>query len=196
MRRGLGSKEFITMVFDIPVSAGGDEVDALVEYIQAQGGVDTLLEVGSLYGYNFDRLVRAFTPLRAVSLDYPGKSGGEKSARPILRAVVDRLVIDGFNASLVIGDSADPITVQLVNGMGPFDLVFVDGDHSYDAVRRDHRNYPAGRFQAFHDISNASFGVHRWWQEVKASPWTTHEFRFHDHPGSKRHLGVGVIQAR
>jgi len=53
----------------------------------------------------------------------------------------------------------------------PFDLVLIDGDHAYEAVRQDfelNRALPH-RFLAFHDIANthpAVAGVKRLWEEL------------------------------
>ena len=54
--------------------------------------------------------------------------------------------------------------------LGPMDVVFIDGDHSYNAVRKDfeiNRDAPH-RFLAFHDIYNPEFGSGstRFWQEL------------------------------
>jgi methyltransferase family protein len=56
----------------------------------------------------------------------------------------------------VTGDSHDPQTMQEVLRLlgGPPDAVFIDADHSYDAVRKDFEMwYPvARRLVGFHDI--------------------------------------------
>ncbi len=55
--------------------------------------------------------------------------------------------------------------------LGPIDLVFIDANHAYHAVRRDfeiNRRFPH-RFLAFHDITGASRatrGVRRFWEEL------------------------------
>lgn len=67
--------------------------------------------------------------------------------------------------------------VQRFLGGAPLDLLFVDGDHSYDGVRRDYDLYAPlvrpGGLIAFHDIvdgpETAVGGVPRFWREVRAS---------------------------
>ena len=55
--------------------------------------------------------------------------------------------------------------------LGPIDLVLIDANHAYHAVRRDfeiNRSYPH-RYLAFHDISGArpqTAGVARFWREL------------------------------
>jgi cephalosporin hydroxylase len=54
----------------------------------------------------------------------------------------------------------------------PVDLLFIDGDHSYQGVKADYENYeklvrPGGMI-VFHDC-HGLFDVKRFWQEVKAT---------------------------
>jgi len=59
--------------------------------------------------------------------------------------------------------------------LGAIDLVFIDANHAYHAVKRDvetNRVYPH-RFLALHDITGANrhtLGVRRFWQELEARP--------------------------
>jgi len=56
---------------------------------------------------------------------------------------------------------------------GPIDLLFIDGDHSYQGVKSDFEMYsPLVRdsgIVAFHDIAHArsDYGVKLFWNEIK-----------------------------
>lgn len=72
----------------------------------------------------------------------------------------------------IIGDSADRSTINRVKELlfeRKIDLLFIDGDHTYDAVKADHENYAplvrSGGFVAFHDISGEP-GVAGYWDDL------------------------------
>jgi cephalosporin hydroxylase len=75
-------------------------------------------------------------------------------------------------------DSQDPATVRRVEailGGRAVDFLFIDGDHRYDAVRRDFELYSTlvrpGGFVAFHDVSPRTTpdteGTARFWAELE-----------------------------
>jgi hypothetical protein len=90
---------------------------------------------------------------------------------------------------------------RLLESEPRFDLVLIDGDHVYDAVRSDWETVrPHARMVAFHDIADAdSPGVRRLWSELRereAGGYELLEFtaQYDEVPGS--HLGIGLAVAR
>ena len=92
---------------------------------------------------------------------------------------------------LVCGNSGD--VKDLVGTLYDPDraLVYIDGDHSYEAVLRDVNNYPA-RYQAFHDIKDGEGHSRKrachFYQEHSSE--FTHAFSRYSH-----RLGIGIREA-
>ena len=118
----------------------------------------------------------------------------------------------GQRLDLVRGDSHDAAVVEHVRdllGGRRLDLLFIDGDHTYDGVRRDFESYRSlvrpGGIIAFHDISparpdNAAADaasaeqpgdVPRFWSEIKVDR-DAQEFMDRNRLGA---MGIGVIRA-
>jgi cephalosporin hydroxylase len=73
------------------------------------------------------------------------------------------------------------------------DFVFIDGDHRYDAIKKDYEMYSPlvrpGGIVAFHDIGkNEEGGGSRFWNEIKIN-YRYKEFLF----DSKNEKGIGVL---
>jgi predicted O-methyltransferase YrrM len=71
------------------------------------------------------------------------------------------------------GDSQHPAFVEAASEHGPYDMVFIDGDHTHAAVRADFMNYSPmiaeGGCVVFHDIlQRPGYGVNEVWEGVKA----------------------------
>lgn len=82
---------------------------------------------------------------------------------------IDPYLLQREDFAVIIGDSHDPETVAKVADRR-FDLVFIDGDHSYESVKQDYENYgKLGKFVAFHDIAGLRNceGVKRFWGELQ-----------------------------
>lgn len=61
----------------------------------------------------------------------------------------------------IVADSQLSSTVDLLRR--DYDLVFIDGDHTYEGVRRDWENYgPMGKCVAFHDIADWRVDYPKW----------------------------------
>jgi len=66
-------------------------------------------------------------------------------------------------------DTSSPELAREIERHGPYDLVLVDADHSYDAVRRDvDAVLPYANVLALHDIVDAACpGVRQVWRELR-----------------------------
>lgn len=174
------------------------ELAAFVALLRAEN-VCRFLEIGSRQGDTFHRILSALQPgSSGVACDLPGGLWGRKDTERYLRAAVDDLRARGYRASRLLGDSRAAATISIIARRGPYDAILIDGDHSYDGVAEDWRNYrEMARIVAFHDIagSGQAEGVNgfpvevpRLWAEIKASGARTVEFVS---PGSK--MGIGVV---
>lgn len=101
----------------------------------------------------------------------------------------------------VQGDSSQSSVLDFIRGSlpRPVDLLFIDGDHKYESVKRDYKTYRKlvrpGGYVAFHDV-NASLkwpdmGVKKFWNELKGEKKEFVAGAYSDNPPSWG--GIGVI---
>jgi predicted O-methyltransferase YrrM len=137
----------------------------------------TVLEIGTEKGGTFFLLAEVAMPdALLLTLDLPAGQGGAYPAwrEPLYRGFArERQRIE-----LVREDSHDARTLEKVKqllGGRTIDLLFIDGDHNYDGVKKDFEMYSPlvtkGGTIAFHDIvdgAEASVGgVPKFWREIK-----------------------------
>jgi len=136
-----------------------------------------ILEVGTANGGTLFLLSHvAHASANIVSVDLPGGKFGEGYAwwrTPLYR----RFAGKGQTIHLLRGDSHsldiyEKIRKTVDNEL--FDVVFIDGDHSYDGVKKDFELYGSivrkGGLVAFHDIAEPAdpeIQVDRFWNEIK-----------------------------
>jgi predicted O-methyltransferase YrrM len=118
-------------------------------------GVRSYLEIGSKHGGSWWRISNALPKgSRVVSVDLPHGDGSFKVTEPSLKACHEELKRRGYDAHLFLTDSTNRATIEAVHKLGPFDLVFIDANHTEPYVRQDWANYgPLGNVVAFHDIA-------------------------------------------
>lgn len=136
--------------------------------------VRSYLEIGAHSGGSIEFAATVLPKgSRIVAVDKPWKPSKEN----LLRQVMRRLTQSGFDAHLIIGDSTDPQIIAAARRLGPYDAVFIDGDHRVPYIKSDWENYGViGRIVGFHDIArdmpkDQHGGPHEvasFWQEFKS----------------------------
>jgi predicted O-methyltransferase YrrM len=152
-----------------------DEIRGLLELL-AERRPKSLLEIGSSRGgslYLFTKVVDPAATLVSVDLRFPNPG--------LLRSFAQGTQ----KVTPLQGDSGAPETIAEVKRIfpSPIDFLFIDGDHSYEGVKRDFETYSPmvrpGGLIAFHDIVDDNEtrygvitggwagGVPKFWNEVK-----------------------------
>jgi cephalosporin hydroxylase len=127
------------------------------------------------------------------------------------RRLLEAFSRPGLKRTCLVGSSYDPQTVQRVAGVldgRPIDVLFIDGDHTYEGVKADYEAYAplvrSGGLIAFHDIiedhqtryGRSSGGwagdVPRFWREVSLGQKTWEFIADPEQDG----MGIGVIEVQ
>ena len=158
-------------------------------------GVKSYLEIGSRFGKVFDRIVNECGIKRAVSVDLPGGKWGVPASERELKNIIRNLQ-SHIDAHLFLGDSKNPDIIAAVKELGPFDAVFIDGDHRYDGVKADWINYGnMGRLVGFHDIAGGAqknpakpqIECGKLWDEIK------NDFYHEECVEKGQNMGIGIL---
>lgn len=135
-----------------------EELVALCRFIQA-ARVRSYLEIGIWTGRLVTCLHRLFSFDQVAACDH---GWAQRLGLPLHLPQ---------EAAFFDGDSDSAAFLAWRKTLGKVDLVFIDGNHNYQAVKRDfaiNRAFPH-RFLALHDICGANrytTGVRRFWQEL------------------------------
>jgi predicted O-methyltransferase YrrM len=153
------------------------EIAAFLELMAARAP-KVVLEIGTANGGSLFLFTRIAAPeAHILSLDLPGGQFG--GGYPAWKSGLYRsFARAGQEIILLRGDSHEEAVAERVCerlGNERIDLLFIDGDHRYEGVRRDFQMYVPmvrlGGIVAFHDIvpgsEEAVGGVPRFWRELK-----------------------------
>jgi len=171
-------------VLDDCILQNREELVALCEFIEAQR-IRSYLEIGLWTGRLLCALQRIFRFERVAACDHGwAKENGLRIHLPP-------------EADFYHGDSESQGFLRWREALGPIDLVLLDANHAYHAVRRDfeiNRRFPH-RFLALHDITGAqrqTTGVGRLWRELPERE-KTEIIRPHTEIGLDRSvMGIGI----
>jgi predicted O-methyltransferase YrrM len=158
------------------------------------------LEIGSWKGGSLGLASRVLPRgSRIVSVDH---SGHEK-----LKRTLRDLMLGGYKTHLILGDSMDPKIIAAARALGPYDVVFIDANHSTKYVTSDWKNYgQMGKLIGFHDIARDMPGdperhwepceVHSFWNQLDKSKYKHTEIvseQSRTRTDSKAVYGIGVV---
>ena len=177
--------------------------ELLKEYVKLKP--TKVLEIGSLYGWTLQHFIfYAEKNSTIVSIDFP--------VRNFVGPYDPRVEKQEYNYKhvwpkwakgnqcklyLIPDQSQQPLVLEQAKNIfnnEPIDFIFIDGDHTYEGVKRDYEMYAPllkkGGAIAFHDIGkNEEGGVSRLWEELKTKYKNVLEI-CHE-PNQQK--GIGVI---
>jgi cephalosporin hydroxylase len=139
-----------------------------------------------------------------VGVDLPHGQWGRSDSEASLRDCFGHLFAEGYNSELIIGDSTNENVIDRVRAKSPYDLLFIDANHTEKYVRLDWQNYKhLGKTICFHDISagprkpgRLPIEVPKVWEEIKrdyADLATFEEIRLDP---TRNDNGIGILQWR
>lgn len=167
--QGLGNGVVASYQVESEISSFLDRISALDARV--------IVEIGTAKGGTLLLLARSAHPRATlISIDLPDGNFGE--GYPVWRIpIYRRFALPTQALTLIRADSHLGSTRERVETAlegRQIDLLFIDGDHTYEGVRRDYEDYAPlvrpGGLIAFHDIvegpPEAVGGVPRFWKEL------------------------------
>ncbi len=156
------------------------ELAWFLELIQGKG---SMLEIGSGSGGNLFECAGVL------------KSGAVLRSISTTHIIMERFDSEGYDCVHALAPSQYQSVLDWAKQWAPYDVLFIDGDHSYEGCMADWEMYhPLASLVAFHDISGNEEQVacKRVWREVcafaKSQGWKIRE-RIAD----PTCMGIGVI---
>ena len=165
-----------------------DLIFALKEYeIKKKISFKSFLEIGFSAGITNTTINKFFNFDNIVGIDL---------FKYIINSNVMNANIVNKNLTLLCANTTSPETIKKAEMLGPYDLIFIDADHSYDGVKKDFNNYKSflnnNGVIAFHDVANPDWpGVKKLFDEIIKS--NKYEYKLFISKGFPIQYGIGMI---
>lgn len=152
------------------------EFNMLYEMVKARQ-VKRVLEIGAFYGGTLWQWTQLPYIEVLVSVDLPVAEKTEHWKGVWEARAQWQSWMSGIEFHDLIGPSNDWFIHDAAEKAGPYDFMFIDGDHSYEGVKHDFASYlpmlQKGGAIAFHDTIRHEPGVIRFAEELKdLYPWS------------------------
>ena len=122
-----------------------------------------IVEIGSYRGGTLWAFKQAFPKAEVIGID----TGRDMTGRDYYQLHAEHRVAR---------ENSERVRDYLWNDHGIADFVFIDGDHSYEGVKRDYQIWGEAINVAFHDIiPHSDVEVPKFWEEIRRP--TSREFK-------------------
>lgn len=144
------------------------EIAEFIDFITLNTPIKYVIEIGAFCGGTALLWAQIVEPLggKVLTIDLHFR---HKQMIPVYRKTRWGRFIKEFQGKSQDEKMIESIKNQLAGKL--VDLLFIDADHSKEAVKKDHENYSPfvrkGGWIAFHDIANSTVGVKDFWAELK-----------------------------
>ena len=184
-----------------PSSQRDYELARFVE-ILAEHKVHNYLEIGSRHGDSFHAVMSSLPPgSKGTAVDLPDGPWGRAGTEVVLKKCIESLKDKGYDVTCVLGNSTDDSVRREIISRGPYDAVFLDGDHRSEGVTKDWEFCKdLSPLVAFHDIDGEGIRskdkgrptvqVPTLWKSLKTN-YMAEEIIDPRHP-----MGIGVVFLR
>lgn len=194
----IATEELINRAFALGAIQVREEITAFVQFLRGRK-LRNIMEIGSESGGTFYLWCRlASLGGLKISLDKPDGASGSWRFVPSEELEKRTRLFQSFapRVKVVTGDSHSPAVQSVIDsilGEEKLDLLFIDGDHSYEGVRADYEMYrefvAPGGIIAFHDIQH--LGPEQLWKELIQHRGQTPMMEFNSH---LHWAGIGLVQ--
>jgi len=194
--------------FSIGMSQVKEEVRDFIEYFKSKP-LTNFLEIGTKWGGNFYMLADICSHNgngKKISIDLPGGDFGGwvlNGEHPYIENTLAKrnkyLKSQFSNVYLIENNShyvGARLAVEKIIGNEKLDMLYIDGDHTYEGVKKDYEMYQdlvkKDGWIIFHDINDSEHhrdmgvGVGKFWKELQG-----HKQEFNTH---KHWAGIGIIK--
>ena len=177
------------------------ELDEFLQFVRDEK-IESYCEIGCKFGGLLWQVAQCLpAKARVVAVDMPNSHWGRTGSLESLQNCVRTLRNRGHDAHLILGDSTAAPIIEQVKKLSPWDLIFIDANHTEPYVRKDFGNYGTlANVVCFHDIGwnnptppgRMAIEVPKVWADIKKVCEFSATFREIKHDNG--HNGIGILK--